>query len=69
MLSERRSGLAESLWRAGVGVWLGVHFALSVWPAIVACSALPRVKRTCAASPPARCSSTSAESWLSEQSL
>jgi predicted DCC family thiol-disulfide oxidoreductase YuxK len=33
MLSARRSGLAESLWRVGLGCWLGVHFALSVWPA------------------------------------
>ena len=33
MLSERRSGLAESLWRAFFGVWLLVHFATEVWPA------------------------------------
>ncbi len=30
MLSERRSGLAESLWRAGFGAWLFAHFASSV---------------------------------------
>jgi predicted DCC family thiol-disulfide oxidoreductase YuxK len=33
VLSERRSGLAESLWRAGFGAWLFVQFAFSVWPA------------------------------------
>ena len=27
MLSERRSGLAESLWRAAFGAWLFAHFA------------------------------------------
>ena len=33
MLNERRSGLAESLWRAGFGAWLFVHFTREVWPA------------------------------------
>jgi predicted DCC family thiol-disulfide oxidoreductase YuxK len=32
MLSERRSGLAESLWRACFGAWLFVQFASSAWP-------------------------------------
>ena len=27
MLSERRSGLAESVWRAAFGIWLLLHFA------------------------------------------
>lgn len=33
MLSERRSGLSESLWRMGFGAWLLAHFATAVWPA------------------------------------
>lgn len=33
MLNTRRSGLTESLWRAGFGAWLFVHFAREVWPA------------------------------------
>jgi len=33
MLSERRSGLAESLWRVGFGLFLFVQFAFFAWPA------------------------------------
>ena len=27
-----RTGLEESLWRAGFALWLGLHFATQVWP-------------------------------------
>jgi predicted DCC family thiol-disulfide oxidoreductase YuxK len=34
MLSERRSGFSESVWRAGFGLWLLAQFTLAAWPAV-----------------------------------
>lgn len=31
--ARTRTGLEESLWRAGFALWLGLHFANEVWPA------------------------------------